>query len=262
MNYLNLHTDILRSEAYLGAEPVERATWLNLMGWCATQENGGVIAGAESWRDRKWQQLCGITQAEAAICSQLYSFNAAGEMVVNLYPVDKEAEVKGKRNAGKIGGKAKTKAKSEASKQNGAKGGRPITQAETQAETQAKPKHNPSENPTEGKGKEGKGKEGKEKESPAALGLPHGEKFALAWSDWVQHRKEIRKPLKPTQTAAQLKNLGTMPEDEAVAMMLHTIEKGWQGLQSPETAKKTSHRTEKASREYEEPVKTIPILNR
>ena len=43
MNYLNIHTDILRGVEFIGAEPTERATWIALLGWCATQENGGVI---------------------------------------------------------------------------------------------------------------------------------------------------------------------------------------------------------------------------
>ena len=81
MNYLNIHTDFLRSEAYLGAEPIERATWLNLMAWCASQENGGVIENAESWTDRKWQQLCGITLDEVKTISSLYGFKDGSLMV-------------------------------------------------------------------------------------------------------------------------------------------------------------------------------------
>ena len=106
MNYLNIHTDFLRSETYLGSEPIERATWLNLMSWCATQENGGVIENAESWTDRKWQQLCGITLSEVETISLLYGFED-GNLVVSNYPVDKEAEVKAKRKAGKKGGRPK-----------------------------------------------------------------------------------------------------------------------------------------------------------
>mgnify|MGYP000882679441 CR=1 FL=1 len=72
MNYLNLHTDTLRSVEYLGAEPIERATWLNLLGWCASQENGGRIVGGKDWPDRKWQQLCGVTRDEALTECELY----------------------------------------------------------------------------------------------------------------------------------------------------------------------------------------------
>tara|TARA_R110000850_G_C9996151_1_gene468173 strand:+ start:9690 stop:10442 length:753 start_codon:yes stop_codon:yes gene_type:complete len=107
MNYLNLHTDLLRSESYLGAEPVERATWLNLLAWCATQENGGVIHDASEWSDRKWQQVCGITKEEAHLESDLYSFGSKGGMIVSHYPKDKEEEVKTNRLNGKKGGRPK-----------------------------------------------------------------------------------------------------------------------------------------------------------
>ena len=64
MNWININTDTLRSEEYLGAEPVERATWLNLLAWCCAQENGGEIENCREWKDRKWQQLCGVTKTE------------------------------------------------------------------------------------------------------------------------------------------------------------------------------------------------------
>ena len=107
MNFLNIHTDLLRSEIYLGAEPLERATWLNLMGWCASQENGGLIRGAAGWNDRKWQQVCGITKEEASLVSELYEFGESGEMIVNHYPKAKEEEVKTNRLNGKKGGRPK-----------------------------------------------------------------------------------------------------------------------------------------------------------
>ena len=157
MNYLNLHTDLLRSEDYLGAEPVERATWLNLMAWCATQENGGTIRNAADWTDRKWQQIVGITLQEVTDQSgSLYWFDQDGNLVVNHYPAEKESEVKELRERGKRGGLARTQAKTQAAKDNGKKGGRPKN-----------PTENPSENPsetqakTQRKGKERKGRERK-----------------------------------------------------------------------------------------------------
>lgn len=175
MNYLNIHTDLLRSEDYLGAEPVERATWLNLASWCATQENGGVIENAADWKDRKWQQICGVTLEEIQLSSNLYHFTEAGSLVVHYYPVEKEAEVKQARK-------------------NGKKGGRPTKEKPTN-----KPggyeAQNPDKTPwvdsvkTEGKGRERKGnrreiegkEKGKEREetSPAPpqniLSLPHSD---------------------------------------------------------------------------------------
>ena len=177
MNYLNLHTDLLRSEDYLGAEPVERATWLNLMAWCATQENGGVIENAVGWSDRKWQQLCGVTKDEASQVSELYWIDEKGNMIVKHYPKDKEEEVKTNRLNGKKGGRPKKK-------------------------TQKKPGGFESVNPnetgcleiaeTERKGREGNGKEKEWKlqaESQAIAWTPAG-----GWSgitpkdkqDWMQ----------------------------------------------------------------------------
>ena len=43
MNWLNLELKTLRSTEYLGADPIQRATWINLLSFCADHENGGVI---------------------------------------------------------------------------------------------------------------------------------------------------------------------------------------------------------------------------
>ena len=160
MNWLNLQTSVIRSPEYVGCDPVQRATWLNLMVYCAEQENGGVIPGAASWKDRRWQQTCGVTKDEVGDQCELWSFDGEN---LNLwgYPTEKEEEIQRNRESGSKGGKARTEAKIAAVKANGALGGRPKTKAETQAETKAetkaKPKRNLSENLTEGKGKEGKG---------------------------------------------------------------------------------------------------------
>lgn len=146
MNYLNLHTDILRSIEYLGSEPIERATWLNLIGWCCSQENGGIIVGAADWTDRKWQQLCGVTKEEATLVSELYRIDNQGCLRVKFYPSDKEAEVKAKRATARA---------------NGAKGGRPKkTNQQPNPETQIEPTSVIFEK-AEGKGREGNGKEEK-----------------------------------------------------------------------------------------------------
>jgi hypothetical protein len=153
MNWLNLQTNIIRRPEYVGCDPIQRATWLNLMIYCAEQENGGVIPECASWKDRRWQQTCGVTKAEIDDDCELWKFDGES-LVIFGYPKEKEEEVQRNRESGQRGGKARSEAKVEAAKANGSKGGRPKTQAETQAETQAKPKRNPSENPTERKGKE------------------------------------------------------------------------------------------------------------
>lgn len=60
--------------------------------------------------------------------------------------------------------------------------------------------------------------------------------FQELWGEWRQHRVEIKKPLKPTQVAKQLKWLASIGIARAVAALEYTIAKGWQGLQEPDGA--------------------------
>jgi hypothetical protein len=103
MNWLNIEIKTLRSPEYVGADPVQRATWLNLSAYCAEQENHGTIASCREWKDRRWQQTCGITQEEVTQDCDLWSWDG-DSLVVWRYPVEKETEVQGKREAGRIGG--------------------------------------------------------------------------------------------------------------------------------------------------------------
>ncbi len=57
--------------------------------------------------------------------------------------------------------------------------------------------------------------------------------FSEAWSDWVQHRAEIRKPLKPTSAANKLLQLARLGPERAVAAIRHSIGNGWQGIFEP-----------------------------
>jgi hypothetical protein len=72
----------------------------------------------------------------------------------------------------------------------------------------------------------------KEKQSAdAPVVLPFGsQEFADAWTDWEQHRKDIRKKLTPKSVELQFKKLSQKPEAEAIAMIKQAIEKGWTGL--------------------------------
>ena len=82
----------------------------------------------------------------------------------------------------------------------------------------------------------------------ASPSLPHGERFAEAWTDWQRYRKELgsRGKLTPTSIDRQLKKFGRMTEAEAVAMIDNTIEKGWIGLKAPDadTTKQNGHARE------------------
>lgn len=133
MMYFTLRVSTLRSAEYIGSEPTARATWLNLLAYCCEQENGGTIPDCAAWKDRQWQQTCGITLAEAQEASPLWQW-AEGGLVVAFYPADKQAEIQAKREAGRRGGKrsgqARRKAVSQASSE-------PVGEAELQAELQA-----------------------------------------------------------------------------------------------------------------------------
>ena len=94
----------MRGVEFIGAEPTERATWIALLGWCATQENGGVIDDCKNWKDRQWQQLAGVTVAEVKTISLLYGFEGEN-LRLKFYPVESEAAVRAKREKGKLGGR-------------------------------------------------------------------------------------------------------------------------------------------------------------
>jgi len=161
MIYLNLEITLLQSPQYVGAEPVERATWLSLLAWCCGQENGGRIVGAAGWKDRQWQQTCGVTLAEVNTKSALYWWDGP-DLVVWAYPCEKEAHVRAKRAAGGVGGSVTSDAKREAARENGARGGRPKTHSETQTQAETQAENPTTQAQTQGKGKEWNGMEGGE----------------------------------------------------------------------------------------------------
>jgi len=145
MNWLNLELTTLHSEQFLGSEPVERATWLCLMAYCADQENGGVMHCGE-WGDRKLQQLIGVTSKEIRAPSELWSWTG-NDLRVWGYPTDKEEEVKANRENGRKGGRPK-KSASEKPKQN-----HPVIESENHMVNQVVP------NRLNGKERKGIGKE-------------------------------------------------------------------------------------------------------
>jgi hypothetical protein len=162
MQYLNIPTAFLRSPEYIAAEPTARATWLSLIGYCAEQENGGIIAACAAWKDRQWQQTAGVTLEETNMICSLWKWE--GDSIILFgYPSDKEAMVRSKRQAGTQGGRAKTQAKTQAARQNGAKHNPSTTQANTQR-----------------KGKERKGKEGKGKEEEEAAAASSKNSFDIS----------------------------------------------------------------------------------
>ena len=48
MEFINIPTALFSSPEYIGAEPIQRATWISLLAWCCEQENGGLIEGCRA----------------------------------------------------------------------------------------------------------------------------------------------------------------------------------------------------------------------
>ena len=59
---------------------------------------------------------------------------------------------------------------------------------------------------------------------------PH---FLIFWSNWEQHRIEIKKKLTPTTKRQQLAKLAEMGEARAIAALKHSLAGGWQGIFEP-----------------------------
>ena len=135
MNWINIKTSDLRAPQFIGSDPTARGTWVAVLGYCYEQENGGLIAGCKTWKDRQWQQVCGVTREEIDGAQSLMGWQD-DDLRVWGYPSDLEDEIKRKREAGRKGGQARTQAKIEASKANGAK--------QNPSRTQAEPKQEPN----------------------------------------------------------------------------------------------------------------------
>jgi len=104
MEYINIHRSVLDGAEFVGAEPIERATWLALLSFCCGQENGGIIAGCRAWADRRWQQLAKVTADEVTRATELWAWDG-DDLVVNFYPEQAEKETRAKRRGGIIGNK-------------------------------------------------------------------------------------------------------------------------------------------------------------
>jgi hypothetical protein len=84
---------------------------------------------------------------------------------------------------------------------------------------------------------------------PQKLDTPE---FQRAWSLWVKHRREIKKPLTPTQAQTQLDQFTQWGVRRAVAAIQHTVAKGWQGIREPESATNgKSHQQRNSIEDYQ-----------
>ena len=95
MEWIKLQLHVIRSEEYIGCEPVHRAAYINLLAFCVDQENSGTIANCADWSDRKWMQLCGVMKSEVESC-ELFWFNGE-DLEIYAYPIDEQKSCESKR---------------------------------------------------------------------------------------------------------------------------------------------------------------------
>jgi hypothetical protein len=224
MLWLNIPTEFLGSAEFLGCEPVERATWLSLMGHCAIAENGGRIVGALDWKDRKWQQVVGVTLEEVNSDCELWEWDG-DDLILPHYPEEKEAEVQAKREAGRQGGLKRWK-NQKAKQSDSSANSNPTSSVNSSAI---------KEPYTERNGTEPK-RNGTEKAPGGATVAPlpfSSTQFQEAWEMWEQHRKEKRQKVTPTARKQQLAKLEALGEAKSIAAIQHSVANGYTGIFEP-----------------------------
>lgn len=106
MDFFPISTPEVTSPAWLRLDPAARGHWLSLVGFCAAQENGGVIEACRSWDGRDWDRACGLgdlTTLLGLVGAGLVEWQG-DDLVVAGYPRAAEEAVQKKRAGGRIGG--------------------------------------------------------------------------------------------------------------------------------------------------------------
>lgn len=188
MEWINLRVATIRQSEYVGSEPISRATWFNVLAYCIEQENDGVIPGAAQWRDRQWQQACGVMAKEVRDATPLLHF-VGDDLHVWHYPSEKQDEVQARREAGRKGGQRSGRIRA---KQKGS-----TASSKPEAPVEADPKQNRTEwNGTEGNGRGmeeedlSAARSGREREIAGIPSSLHTGPFIAAWSVWVDYCTE------------------------------------------------------------------------
>lgn len=103
MEFANIRCQVTRTEEFADSEPTERATWFSMLCYCCSMENGGRIEDCRDWKNRKWEQMMGITKEEAEATCKLWTWEG-NDIVVTFYPIEAEQKVRAKSSAGRLGG--------------------------------------------------------------------------------------------------------------------------------------------------------------
>jgi hypothetical protein len=198
---ITLDPNLSGDPEYIATNATGRGVWLQLLLWCAEQENGGVIPGAATWSDEAWGML-GVSKNSLAYACRLVSFRSP-DVVLWGYPIEQEKILQAKRTGGKKGADARYVNKSR-------------TPNRTPIST---PRRSPSE-------------------FTAVIpeNLNTGE-FQQAWEQWEEYRAERKLARYKPQTAAkQLAELSDWGHDEAIRSINDSIRQNWQGLFPPKNS--------------------------
>lgn len=218
MQWVNIQMATLRSPEYMGCDPVARATWLNVLSYCCEQENGGEIENCLEWKDRKWQQLCGVTLKEIHRSSPLLRWENSS-LIVWRFPVEKQREIAKRRS---IAHHASMKRWGNVDGSN------------------SDPSMNPSmdsipihqRNP-EGEG-EGEGEWKEEEKEPLMLpsSVPDAfrcPEFTRVWRDWLDHCDGVGRRISSKSASYQLKECTLNGVERSVVVIEASIRKNSKG---------------------------------
>lgn len=182
---------------YIATNATGRGVWLQLLLWCAEQENGGIILDAANWSEEAWGML-GVSKNLLAHASRLVAFTSR-DMVLRGYPIQQEELVARRRRAACANG---NKSK-----------GRPRkpTLVNTSVNTSVPMLV-----------------------FPEILDTPE---FHSAWESWVEYRRTRKlAAYKPQSLDKQLAELSDWGHDEAIRSINDSIRQQWQGLFPPKNS--------------------------
>lgn len=77
------------------------------------------------------------------------------------------------------------------------------------------------------------------------------DEFKKAWADWIDYRKEMKKPLKPKSIKAQWKQFVLWGEAGCVESIRQSILSGWQGLFPPRNNNQAYHKKPLTAKDHE-----------
>lgn len=209
MEWLNIHTSTLDSEDYQDAPWEERCAWVELLRYCAGQENGGRIVGAKTWAESKVLRMLRVPADWLKKTARLFVFEG-DDLLVKFYPIEQELAIRASRAGGRAGGlKRAENAKAKNTPPSTPPSAPPSRGASTP------PSAPPS---TEGKGREGKVMEGNTPPAREDLGfiIPTDAEvlaFAAAFAEPAIGASSMPVPWALDWLANQLKNPARFPAD-------------------------------------------------